>query len=399
MPRDDRTTTVRVGALVLGAVLALGFGVFLLGEQNNLFRSMNEYTVELESVAGLQAGNPVQLDGVDVGRVGEIILPRDPGDEKLVVEIQVDSRYAQRIRKDSMARIKTLGLLGDKYIDLTSGSADAVVIEDGGLIPAAPATNVDRLIASGEDAVENIVAISVSLSKILTRLEAGEGVLGQLMAPLPEDYEGPPITQSLLGTMATVDRIALQIDTSLETGQGPLPRLLHDEAMGRRLAGSIERLDRLTQQLEDGEGLVPGLLTDTAMRERFETTLAHLETTSGSLARLSAELDEADGLLPRLLYDEAYAAEITGELDQLLERLNQVAGDLAEGDGTAGQLIRDPAVYEAVQDVLVGINESRMLRWLIRNRQRKGIEVRYEAAQTEPGAPTEDGAGDATQNP
>jgi hypothetical protein len=51
---------------------------------------------------------------------------------------------------------------------------------------------------------------------------------------------------------------------------------------------------------------------------------------------------------------------------------------LDEGEGTAGKLINDPSVYEAVQDVIIGVEESRLLRWLIRNRQKKGIETRYE---------------------
>jgi hypothetical protein len=51
---------------------------------------------------------------------------------------------------------------------------------------------------------------------------------------------------------------------------------------------------------------------------------------------------------------------------------------VSRGDGTAAKLINDPQIYDAVNDVIIGINESRILRWLIRNRQKKGIEKRYE---------------------
>jgi hypothetical protein len=50
-------------------------------------------------------------------------------------------------------------------------------------------------------------------------------------------------------------------------------------------------------------------------------------------------------------------------------------------------LINDPEVYQAVKDILIGVNESRMLRWLIRNRQKAGIERRYRDAQGDPAAP------------
>ena len=48
-------------------------------------------------------------------------------------------------------------------------------------------------------------------------------------------------------------------------------------------------------------------------------------------------------------------------------------------------MISDPSVYESVNDILIGINESKLLRWLIRNRQQAGIEKRVEEVQKVPG--------------
>ena len=168
-----KRSSIKVGLLLLGGLGALMVSILLIGEQNNLFRSMNRYYVRFPDVDGLQAGNPVQLNGVAVGRVSSIVLPEDPDEDLLTVWIAVDRRFAMRVRKDSQARIQTLGLLGDKYIELTSGTGNAVVVTSGGEIATAPATDVDRLIHSGEDAVQNIVAISSSLARILDRVENG----------------------------------------------------------------------------------------------------------------------------------------------------------------------------------------------------------------------------------
>jgi hypothetical protein len=54
------------------------------------------------------------------------------------------------------------------------------------------------------------------------------------------------------------------------------------------------------------------------------------------------------------------------------------------GEGTAGKFVSDPSVYESVNDILIGINESKLLRWLIRNRQEKGIEKRYNTESSKP---------------
>jgi len=68
----------------------------------------------------------------------------------------------------------------------------------------------------------------------------------------------------------------------------------------------------------------------------------------------------------------------------LLAQLNEATAKLNQGDGTAARLLNDPSVYEAIGDILVGINESRMLRWLLRNRQQAGIRERYREAQDDP---------------
>ncbi|HSS78080.1 MAG TPA: hypothetical protein VLV54_15225, partial [Thermoanaerobaculia bacterium] len=51
------------------------------------------------------------------------------------------------------------------------------------------------------------------------------------------------------------------------------------------------------------------------------------------------------------------------------------------GNGSAAMLINDPQIYDAVNDIIIGVNESRILRWLIQNRQKKGIEKRYDVTK------------------
>lgn len=382
--------TARVGFLVLVALVLLAAAVFLIGEQNNLFRPMNHYWIAFDSASGLQAGNPVQLNGVDVGRVEDIVLPEDPSIHQLRVKIAVDSRYAARIRKDSEARIKTLGLLGDKYVEIGSGSEEVPKISDGGQVQAAPATNIDRMIASGGDAVENIVAISVSLARILERLERGEGVLGQLLAPLPEELRGEEqsVVYLLQDTLSRIDAIVADI----EGGRGPVGRLISDEELAAKLTTSVNRLDSILEAAEEGDGLAPTLLHDAELARSVRETVANLEQSSERLTRFTRELEEGEGILPRLLQDEEYADEVLDELRTLLEELNVAVTKVTEGDGTVARLLEDPSVYQAIQDVVVGIDESAILRWLVRNRQKKGIEMRYEETLQEQGLEGEDPA-------
>jgi phospholipid/cholesterol/gamma-HCH transport system substrate-binding protein len=384
MPRRSRE--VKVGLMILGAVVVLAVGVFLIGDKNNLFSRKNEYYILFGSVSGLKPGSPVQLDGVDVGTVKQVVLPENPRLSQIEVWIDVDRKYAERIRggpqlpasgslqAPSQARIKTLGLLGDKFIELSSGSPEYPVIPSGGQIPAAQPTNVDALLASGEDVMDNVVEISASLSTILARMERGEGLLGELTS---NSESGRRLKESLIGTAESMERIANRI----ETGEGPLPRLLNDRQMADRLAASIDRFESLMAQAQSGPGLLPGLINDPTSKQKFDETLATLNQMARDLQGLTADLETSDALLPRLVNDEEYGREITGKLNEIVNRLNEISLKLSQGEGTAAKLINDPQIYDAVNDVIIGINESRILRWLIRNRQTKGIEKRYEDAQ------------------
>ena len=382
MQRRERTSW-RVGLLVIIAALVLAVGVLVIGNQNNLFRRMNRYVVQFRDIKGLQDGSPVQLNGVSVGRVESVSLSPDPAVRAIAVRIAVDRRYASLVRTDTQVRIKTLGLLGDKFIEITAGSVGATPVENGGELTAGKQPDVESLLNSGGDVVDNVVQISASLTKILDRLERGEGVLGQLLGPVPKEAEDLSLITSLRQAAVALDRITVAIDN----GKSPVARLLLDEQMGDQLAGSVARLDRWMVEAEQGQGLVPSLVFDTGFRDRADRTLANLEQASDRIAKLTANLESNEGLVPKLVNDKEYSQQVTGELQQMVARLNRVAAALEEGKGTAGKLIMDPQIYDSVNDILVGVNESRMLRWLIRNRQKAGIKKRYQDAVQLPGAP------------
>ncbi len=374
----------RVGSLVLLAIAVGVATLFVLGDRQNLFVRKNRYRILFESVSGLTAGSTVQLNGVKVGAVERVVLPADLGDEQLEVWISVAKRYEQRIRQDSQARIKTLGLLGDKYIELTSGSPRSPTVAEDGTISAAPITDVDRLAEAGEDVVNNIARISTQLTGILGRMEKGEGLLGKLLMDVET---GERVTTELDKTMAAVRKLA----EGLDDRRGTLGRLVHDRALAEQLAGSLGRLDQLLAKAETGEGILPALLSDTGQKASFDRVLANLDRASEKLADIATALDrgDADALLPKLLHDDEYGERVGEEIAALLTNLRKIAEKINEGDGSAARLVNDETLARAIEDVVIGVNDSRFIKWLIQNRKKKGEAVRKGEAPPDEGAPSE----------
>ena len=366
---------IKVGAVVLASLSVLAAGIFLLGERSNLFTLKNTYSIRFASVSGLEAGNPVQLNGVVVGRVEDVVLPQQIERQQLTVWISLDRRFADRVRQDSVARIKTLGLLGDKYIEISSGSSGATVVPSGGEIPAAPATDVDRLLASGEDVVDNVAAISYSLRILLERMERGEGLLGEMLV---DSESGRKTKQAVVDTFESLRQITARI----ESGQGAVGALLMDEDLASRVETSVAHIETALSALEEGKGPLSTLLHDEEMRSELEETLVRWGTAADKMESLISQLADGDGLLQRLLTDEAFAQSMSDDLEKLLDNLRAVSEQVAHGEGSLGQLIRDPDLYQAIDDVVVGVDESKFLRWLIRNRQKAGIKKRYQEARS-----------------
>ena len=390
MAKTKQEKTLRVGFLVAAAMAILMVFLFFIGSEQKIFARKYEYEVRLANVSGLAQGNPVRMSGVTIGVIRDITLPQDPKQRNVVIQLMIDRKYADRIRGDSRARLKKLGLLtGDSFVDVTPGTPRFPPLEPGSIIPSQRQTDVEQLMASGEDLVENLVQISYSMRNILARVDRGEGLLGEITTA-PETKQR--ITDTFLTTLNKTNAALGHI----ESGKGVMGKLIYDDRYGEELAGSLSGAARSMQvvasnvqrSLESREGLVPALLNDPAAKTRVYELVDNLRTASANLAGFTTTVQEGRGLLPRLLSDEEYGEAALTEFTTLVRQLNEVAAKINNGEGTAGKLITDPAIYESVNDILIGINESRLLRWLIRNRQQAGIERRVREVQRAPATAT-----------
>jgi phospholipid/cholesterol/gamma-HCH transport system substrate-binding protein len=369
----------RVGIVVLIALFAVMVGIFMVGQRAHLFVKKFPYETRFDSASGLVAGNPVRLNGVTVGNVLEVILSPDPADRTVRVVYDVDRRAAPRLRKGTRAAIKTIGLLGDKYIELEGGTAEEPEIEIGGTIPPAPGAGIEKLLEGGGDLIADLSGIARSLKNILTRTEQGKGFLGALTTDSEESIR---LGSNLTATLTSLNSILRKVDA----GQGLVGKLLIDQKYGKEtgdsLQAAIRSVEKVFGKIDEGlrsnDGVLAALLSDPEGKKKVYTLLDNLTTAAGSLGSAVAQLEKGDGTLAILLRDEKFGKEFTQNLRSFSKSLDSIGRKLDSGQGTAGKLINDPAIFDAANHLVIGIDESRLLRWLIRNRQRAGIKRVYD---------------------
>jgi len=147
----------RIGVFVVLALLCLSAGIFLIGNKEFLFSPTYRLKTDFQNVDGLNNGAEVRVGGIHEGTISRIDLPTEPGG-KLTVMMKLHSSTQNIIRKDSVASIKTEGLLGDKYLEISPGTVKAQAVQNddfiAGEVPVDMAEQAKDLAASAKTGVE-----------------------------------------------------------------------------------------------------------------------------------------------------------------------------------------------------------------------------------------------------
>jgi len=316
---------VRVGTFILAALLVFVGLVYFLGRQAGLFERQYRLLASFAQIGGLIEGATVRLAGVPVGRVTAIRLP-DAGGAKVQVELTLVRRVQSRVRADSVARIETLGLLGDKIVELSLGSATAAVLPEWGMLRTEDPLDTNRLTMQGTVLLRNLVDLSADLKRTL-------GALGESTA-------GPDLVETI--------RAVRRLTTELERGQGVLHGLLYDARLGTALTEAVTGLRQIgaaARRLESllGDPKTAGLMADAGV------TVAEARAVIERVGRLAREVEEGKGLLHQLVYGES---RLIQDLDRLLARADTVVASVERGEGALGVLLRDPDATRAVRRVV-----------------------------------------------
>jgi len=260
-----------VGLFVVGSLAALLVMVLIVAQQEGLFHEYVTYRTIFKNVSGLKTGSEVHLAGVTVGNVLNTAINPEGN---IVVTFQVQKKYSDRIRDDSRSTIGFMGLLGDKSLDLTSGSLKQAPIPPEGLVTAVEPLDITQLLARAAPSLEE-------LQKVISNL-----------ASLTNDMTEPGSdTKKILSEVR-------DIASKINAGKGSLGKLVNDPGLYRDTADAMAQVRKFVDGLEKGKGLVGTLLNDPAFRDQAVKTMAELQATFANLNQTTADLKAAAVRLP-----------------------------------------------------------------------------------------------------
>ncbi|MFQ6079022.1 MAG: outer membrane lipid asymmetry maintenance protein MlaD [Thermodesulfobacteriota bacterium] len=131
-----------VGLFIIAGIICLGYLSIKLGKMEVLGSKGYEVYAIFSNSGGLKTGSSVVIAGVDVGRVKGITL------EDYQARVILNLPENLDIQEDAIASIKTRGLIGEKYIEITPGGSERLVPPGGRIRETQPAVDLEQLISN-----------------------------------------------------------------------------------------------------------------------------------------------------------------------------------------------------------------------------------------------------------
>jgi phospholipid/cholesterol/gamma-HCH transport system substrate-binding protein len=302
----DRRLSLTVGGFALMALLALAVAILSLSAQQGIFQARYRLVAYFQNVQGLVSGAAVRLAGTQVGQVASVELGlRASGEPAVKVVLRVDEGVKQRIRGNSVAQITTVGLLGDQIVEISIGTADSPMLQEGAEIATRDPFDLPVMVTKGGEALDAIQTLATNLNETLSDFQAGMG--------------------------------------------------------GRRLADSVAALGEVVAEVQEGEGVLHSLIY-----EPYEgSAVSNIEGSLESLENILEEVEHGEGVLHSLVYDAPAEQDVLLQVLEAGARLNSILGKMDRGEGTLGLLLNDPTLYEEVKLLVGGANRSTVVRTLI----------------------------------
>jgi len=178
---------VRLGLFIALGLGVLALGILMIGGKQSLWQSTYQVKAEFANAGGLNESADVRVGGIREGSVQHILLPAQPNGKVTIVMTLADVT-SDVVRADSTAAIKSQGLLGDEYVEVSFGSPAAAQLKGGEVLKSVPPIDfsdvmvkTNYILDSAKVAMDRVQDAAGNIAEITAKLNAGKGTAGALL--------------------------------------------------------------------------------------------------------------------------------------------------------------------------------------------------------------------------
>lgn len=301
------STELKVGAFALVILAILTFMTFKVGGFEWVKKKGYILYTEFENVGGLDEKTRVKVAGVDAGIIEKIELKG--GKARLTVIANRDVV----LYSDASVGIKSTGLLGDKYLEIKTGSKKPA-LKDG-------------------DTIKNVVEV-VDIDDMVRNLSDVSGNISNLASALNESLGTPEGKKALKESILNLEDITAGLKETISVND-------------KKMRTTLDNINNLITSIND---LVE------KNKEPLTATVGNIKDFSASLKtdgpELVANLNKASKEL------KAMVEENRPSIKNATESIDTISKKIAQGEGSLGKLVKDDRLYESMNKAAEGVNKT-----------------------------------------
>jgi len=207
---------LKVGIFIFIGIVILSVIIFSIGNFYSVKRGYN-INIVFSFANGIGIGAPVRYSGVEVGEVQDINIYFDEKENKPLVKLTAWVSQNTWINENAKASINTLGLLGEKYLEISPGTRDMRLLQKGDTLRGQDPVSTEELARSTKELIEKIGALTESVN----------GVAGD-----------EKMRASLRNTVINMEALTGDLRDFLayaRQGKGTIGRLMSDDTLYRHI--------------------------------------------------------------------------------------------------------------------------------------------------------------------
>ncbi|MGA2669306.1 MAG: MlaD family protein [Ignavibacteria bacterium] len=261
--------------IVLGLVLFV-VAIFVIGSKQNLFTPTFDLKAVFETVSGLKEGSSVRFNGINVGSVNHIEII---GANKVAIIMTIDSKVKPFIKIDSKATVISEGLVGNKIVEITSGSNTQPGVKEGDFLETVRPIETEDILKSLKETGENASHMIKDLADIVSKVNQGKGTLGELVNDESLYRHIDSTMMTFMQSTGEVNRLLSTITNSVDVISGDIMGLTP------KIKSITSDIAEISRKMNSSESLVGTLLTDTAFANNLKQTIANANRTTAELEK------------------------------------------------------------------------------------------------------------------
>lgn len=298
---------LKAGIVITTAFLILLFTVFFAGGIESMFSPKIDIKAEIKNVRGLREGSPVWISGIEIGFVKGIDLHAEHG---TIVTMSVDKRSAEYVKRDSTVTVQTIGLLGDKYIEIGLGSPDAARISTGDTLKSIEQVEIKDIVRVGSGTLVKIAEFIGQLEDFIRKIEKSTAGIGK-----SKFLTDPQLYDNLQDASKSLTTIL----SDFKESEGTLKKLINDPSLYNKMLSATSSVEEFGKKVNEGSGSLKKLAEDPELYE-------NLNKASKQLSSILEKIEGGEGVAGSLVRDK----KLQGELKEGVSELKTLTRDLSE---------------------------------------------------------------------